>query len=198
METKADNPLAAPAPPSPRRNRWLYPLPALLFALIALSLYLGLKRDPTLVPSPLVGKSVPEFALPPVQGRNLGLSSDDLRQGPSLVNIFASWCVACRHEHSLLVDLARSGTIAIHGLNYKDDPAAARKWLDDLGDPYTRTGMDADGRVGLEWGVYGVPETFLVDATGRIVHKHVGPLTRQDIDETFLPMIRALEPPEGG
>lgn len=198
VNPKADNPPASPAAPSLRRTRRLYQLPALVFALIALSLYLGLKRDPTLVPSPLVGKTVPEFALDPVKGRDLGLSSDDLKEAPSLVNVFASWCVACRHEHSLLLDLDRAGTIAIHGINYKDDPEAAKKWLDDLGDPYTRTGVDAQGRIGLEWGVYGVPETFLVDAKGRIVYKHIGPLTRQDIDGTLLPLMRALDAPEGG
>ncbi|WP_025771375.1 DsbE family thiol:disulfide interchange protein [Thioalkalivibrio sp. HK1] len=198
MNSRVDHPPAAPSPASRRFSRWLYPLPVLLFALIALSLYLGLKRDPTLVPSPLVGKTVPEFDLAPVQGRNLGLSSQDLKEAPSLVNIFASWCVACRHEHPLLLDLDRAGTIAIHGINYKDDPQAASRWLDDLGDPYTRTGVDAEGRIGLEWGVYGVPETFLVDAKGRIVYKHIGPLTRQDIDGILLPLIRALDTPSGG
>ncbi len=198
MDPKADNFVAAPTLPSPRRPRWLYLLPALLFALIAVSLYLGLQRDPTLVPSPLVGKAVPEFALAPVPGRDLGLSSDDLEGTTSLVNIFASWCVACKDEHALLFDLARSGEVPVHGINYKDDPAAAEKWLDDLGDPYTRTGVDREGRVGLEWGVYGVPETFVIDAKGHIAYKHVGPLTPRDIDETLLPLIRSLDTPADG
>ena len=181
----------APASVAPRRP-WLYLVPIAIFAGIGILLYLGLYRDPTLVPSPLIGKPVPEFELGPVQGRELGLSSADLREEVSLVNVFASWCVACRDEHPLLMALDREGVLPIHGLNYKDAPDDAAAWLDALGDPYTRIGADLDGRVGLDWGVYGVPETFVVDQNGRIAYKHIGPVTPRVLDEIILPLVRAL------
>lgn len=177
---------------APPRRRWPYLLPIAICLALGVVLYLGLYRDPTLVPSPLVGKPVPRFALDPVKGRELGLSSRDLRGGVSLVNVFASWCVACRQEHPLFLALEREGVIPIHGLNYKDTPDAAAAWLDALGDPYTRTGADLDGRVGLDWGVYGVPETFVVDRNGHIAYKHIGPVTPRVLDETILPLVRNL------
>ena len=176
---------------APRRF-WLYLLPTAIFAGIGVLLYIGLYRDPTLVPSPLIGKPVPEFALGPIQGRELGLSSRDLHGEVTLVNVFASWCVACRHEHPLLLALEREGTVPVHGLNYKDAPDDAAAWLDALGDPYTRIGADLDGRVGLDWGVYGVPETFVVDRTGRIAYKHIGPVTPRVLDEVILPLVEGL------
>ena len=177
---------------APPRRRWPYLLPIAICLAVGVFLYLGLSRDPTLVPSPLVGKPVPRFALEPVKGRDLGLSSRDLRGEVSLVNVFASWCVACRQEHPLFLALERDGVIPIHGLNYKDTPDAAAAWLDALGDPYTRTGADLDGRVGLDWGVYGVPETFVIDRDGHIAYKHVGPVTPRVLDETILPLVRGL------
>jgi cytochrome c biogenesis protein CcmG/thiol:disulfide interchange protein DsbE len=117
-------------------------VPVVVFVFIAAVLALGLGRNPRLVPSPLVDKPVPEFRLPPVQDRTLGLSNDDLRGQVSIVNVFASWCVACRAEHPLLMALAREGSVPIHGLNYKDAPKDAAAWLDALGDPYSRTGAD--------------------------------------------------------
>ena len=181
----------APKPVGPRRP-WLFLLPIAIFAGIGILLYLGLYRDPTLVPSPLIGKPVPEFELGPVQGRELGLSSQDLKGEVTLVNVFASWCVACRDEHPLFLDLDRDGVIPIHGLNYKDTPDDAAAWLDALGDPYTRIGADLDGRVGLDWGVYGVPETFVVDRNGHIAYKHIGPVTPRVRDEIILPLVHAL------
>ena len=175
----------------PHRRRWPYLLPVVLCFAVGVFLYLGLHRDPTLVPSPLVGKPVPDFALDPVKGREHGLSSQDLRGEVSLVNVFASWCVACRQEHSLLLAIEREGAIPIHGLNYKDAPDDAAGWLDALGDPYTRTGADLDGRVGIDWGVYGVPETFVVDRDGRIAYKHIGPVTPRVLDEIILPLARS-------
>ena len=148
--------------------------------------------DPREVPSPFIGKPVPEFALPPVKGRTLGLATGDLKGEVSLVNVFASWCVACRAEHPVLVDLARRNVVAIHGLDYKDAPDDADRWLDQWGDPYTRTGADVDGRAGIEWGVYGVPETFLIGPYGRIAYKHVGPMTADFVREKLLPMIGNL------
>ena len=151
-----------------------------------------LRFDPKLVPSPFIGKPVPDFALPPVKGRSLGLAAGDLKGEVSLVNVFASWCVACRDEHPLLMRLKAQGMVPIHGLNYKDKPDDAARWLDGMGDPYTRTGADINGRVAIDWGVYGVPETFVVDAKGRIAFKQVGPITREILEDTILPVIADL------
>ena len=163
-----------------------------IFAGIVVVLAVGLTLNPRELPSPLIGKPVPRFELPPVRGRTLGLSSADLRGDVSLVNVFASWCVACKDEHPLLLEMKRQGVVPIHGLNYKDRPEDAAKWLDDLGDPYTRTGVDIDGRVAIDWGVYGVPETFIIDREGRIAYKHIGPITPEVLDKTLQPLITRL------
>jgi cytochrome c biogenesis protein CcmG/thiol:disulfide interchange protein DsbE len=165
----------------------------LLFIGIVVFLGIGLTRDPRELPSPLVGKPVPKFKLPPVRGRTLGLSSEDLKGRVSMVNVFASWCVACREEHPVLMQIRRRNGVAIHGLNYKDQPADAQQWLDRMGDPYTRTGADIDGQVGIDWGVYGVPETFIVDRGGRIAYKHIGPITAAVWRDKLLPLVRKLE-----
>lgn len=174
------------------RRRFLYMAPAGLFAAIAAGFAISLGRDPSKIPSALIGKPAPAFALPPVQGRTLGLSSADLKGEVSLVNVFASWCVACREEHPLFMALRQSGVVPIHGLNYKDRPQDAAEWLDSLGDPFTRTGADRDGRVAIDWGVYGVPETFVVDRSGIIAHKHIGPVTEQALERTILPLVARL------
>ena len=174
------------------RRRWFHFWPLAVFVLIGAFLAIGLTRDPRLVPSPLIGKSVPQFRLAPVQGRTLGLASEDLRSEPAVVNVFASWCAACRDEHPLWMELARQRALPIHGLNYKDAPADAARWLAELGDPYTRTGADRDGRVGIDWGVYGVPETFVVDRHGVIRDKIIGAITRKTVDERLLPLVRRL------
>jgi cytochrome c biogenesis protein CcmG/thiol:disulfide interchange protein DsbE len=167
-------------------------LPVVVFVVVAVGLGIGLTRNPQQIPSALIGKLVPEFSLPPVQGRALGLSSADLKGEVSLVNVFASWCTACRDEHPLFMQLQKEGVVPLHGLNYKDRPEDAAKWLDELGDPYTRTGADLDGRVAIDWGVYGVPETFVIRRDGVIVHKHVGPVSAKDLEETILPFIERL------
>lgn len=176
-----------------RRARSPHLLPLVVFAILGIFLGIGLTLDPRLVPSPLVGKPVPSFRLAPVQGRTLGLASEDLRGEVTVVNVFASWCLACRDEHPLWMELARQGTLPIHGLNYKDAPDDAQRWLSQLGDPYVRTGADRDGRVGIDWGVYGVPETFVVDKHGVVRDKIVGPITRQSVDERLLPLVRQLQ-----
>ena len=168
-------------------------VPVLVFAGIAVFFGIGLTRDPREIPSPLIGKPVPDFSLPPVQGRSLGLATADLRGEVSLVNVFASWCVACRDEHPVLMEIEQGGIVPVHGLNYKDQPAAAAAWLDSMGDPYTRTGTDSDGRVAIDWGVYGVPETFIVDRDGRISYKHIGPITPAVWNDKLLPVIRRLQ-----
>ena len=169
-----------------------FAVPLLIFLVIAVAFAIGLTLNPREIPSALIGKPVPEFDLAPVEGRSLGLSNRDLKGEVSLVNVFASWCTACRLEHPLLMGLQARNVVPIHGLNYRDKPDDARKWLDTLGDPYTRTGADLDGRVGIDWGVYGVPETFIVDRNGRIAHKHIGAITEESLSEEILPLVRDL------
>jgi cytochrome c biogenesis protein CcmG/thiol:disulfide interchange protein DsbE len=173
-------------------RRWLLLLPVGAFALVAAALGIGLIGNPREIPSALIGKPVPVFTLPPVKGRTLGLSSDDLKGEVSLVNVFASWCVPCLSEHPIFLRLNRKNVVAIHGINYKNNPDDAAQWLDRYGDPYTRTGADLDGRVAIDWGVYGVPETFVVDRAGRIVFKQIGPVTPQILNEQILPLITKL------
>ena len=177
--------------PAPRFSKRLL-IPVTAFAILTIVLGFGLTRNPREVPSPLIGKPVPQFSLAPVSGRTLGLSSADLRGNVSLVNIFASWCVPCRQEHPVLLALQREGLVPLYGLNYKDRPEDAGPWLDKLGDPYARTGADLDGRVGIDWGVYGVPETFIIDREGRIAYKHIGPITSQIVDEKIRPLVAKL------
>ena len=178
------------------RRRLIYAAPALAAVGLAALFASRLGVDPSQIPSNLIGKRVPVFSLPPVQGRTLGLSSDDLHGEVSLVNVFASWCVACREEHPLLLRLKNDGSVPIHGLNYKDHPDDAARWLNTVGDPYTRTGADRDGRVAIDWGVYGAPETFLVDPQGIVVYKYVGPLTHDVWTREILPRLPA--PPAAG
>ena len=150
-----------------------YALPAAVLAALIVLFAIGLTKDPTKVPSPLIGQPAPAFALPLLDGGTLATA--DL-QGPVLVNFWASWCTPCLQEHPLLMDLARSG-VTIVGLNYKDEPEAARQWLARHGNPFTLIAQDRDGAVGLDWGVYGVPETYVLDAQGVIRYKQIGPMT---------------------
>ncbi len=145
-----------------------------------------------MLPSPLIDQPAPEFALPPLESGQPGFSSADLKGHVSLVNTFASWCAPCRAEHPVLNALAQTKRVPIYGINYKDKADNARAWIAELGNPYARIGAD-DGRVGIDWGVYGVPETFLVDRQGRIRYKHVGPLTQADVEHTILPLVARLE-----
>ena len=181
------------SPTKPRaRNRLRYGLPILAFVVLAFVLAWALDHDPRNIPSALIGHPVPQFTLPPVKGRTLGLSSADLTGEVSLVNVFASWCVECRAEHPLLLRLRADGVVPIHGLNYKDAPDDAARWLNTFGDPYTRTGADLNGRVAIDWGVYGVPETFVITKDGIIAYKQIGPLSPQVLEDTILPLIQRL------
>ena len=184
-------PSTSPDVPATRR-RLLLTLPATGFVALAGIFAVGLNYDPSKLPSALIGKKVPEFELPPVKGRTLGLSSKNLLGEVSLVNVFASWCVACRAEHPVFMELTRKKLVPLHGLNYKDAPDDAAQWLNTMGDPYTRTGADLDGRVAIDWGVYGVPETFVVSAGGTIAYKHIGAVTDQALNGTILPMVERL------
>jgi cytochrome c biogenesis protein CcmG, thiol:disulfide interchange protein DsbE len=173
-------------------RRLLYLIPVVVFAAVGIGLAVGLTRDPGTLPSALVERPVPEFELPALEGAD-GLSDADLRGRVSLVNVFASWCVPCRIEHPVLMRLAEQG-VPIFGINYKDPPDQAKAWLAELGNPFERIGADRNGRVGIEWGVYGVPETFVIDAEGRIRHRHVGPIQARDLEQTLLPILAELAP----
>lgn len=188
--------MSADAPPTNVRRNLLFALPALVFAAIAGVFLWGLQpgRDPHKLPSVLIDRPVPQFDLATIQGYDKEGLSSALLQGPGvkLVNVFASWCIPCKAEHPLLMELAAEGRVPIYGINYKDKPEDARRWLAELGDPFAAIGADESGRVGIDWGVYGVPETFVIDGTGRIRYRHVGPLYPETLDELLRPMIAEL------
>ncbi len=173
-------------------RRLLYLLPVVLFALVAGGFYAGLGIDSNVLPSALINEEAPQFDLPPLPGHDKGFSSADLQGHVSLVNAFASWCGPCRMEHPVLNALAATKQVPIYGIDYKDQSAAALDWIATLGDPYTSIGADS-GRAGIDWGVYGVPETFVVDKTGHIRYKHVGPLSEADIKDKILPLVARLQ-----
>ncbi len=179
----------------PRFVRYLLPL-ALFLAMAAL-LYRGLSIDPKLVPSPLIGKSAPMFSLAQLEDPAATLSNADFKGRVSLLNVWATWCVSCRAEHRVLMQLAKSGDVVIYGLNYKDERPAALRWLQQFGDPYRANAFDADGRVGIDWGVYGTPETFIIDKEGVIRHKHVGPLTWDIVQQEIMPLVQQLQAEQG-
>ena len=172
-------------------SRYLIPLG--LFAALAALLYIGLGLNPREVPSPLIDKPAPAFELATVARSEQSISSQGLRGQVYLFNVWASWCVACRQEHPLLVALSRSGEVPIYGLNYKDQREDAQRWLAQFGNPYTDSAFDVDGRVGMDYGVYGVPETFLIDKQGVIRYKKIGPVTEQDLNDTILPLVKKLQ-----
>lgn len=184
--------------PPPVRARLLTVFPLAVAGVLGAAFYWGLWNTDDSLPSTLIGKPVPEFSLPPIEGLKNGLSTADLRGEVSLVNVWASWCVPCRVEMPLLVELAAAETVAIYGINYKDDADAALGLLAELGDPYTRIGADTNGRVSIDWGVYGLPETFVIDADGRIAYKHVGPFDRRILEEQILPVVARLKAGGGG
>jgi cytochrome c biogenesis protein CcmG/thiol:disulfide interchange protein DsbE len=188
-----------PASDARRRRRFaaaLFILPALAFVALLAAFRAGLNYDPSLVPSPLIGKRVPVFALPPLAGGKPGLSSRDLEGRVLLVNVFASWCVTCRDEQLLLVALKERRIVPIEGIDYEDEPADAARWLAQTGNPYERVGADRSGRVAIDWGVYGVPETFLINREGRIAYKVIGAITPDVLERTLLPRIAELRKTE--
>jgi cytochrome c biogenesis protein CcmG, thiol:disulfide interchange protein DsbE len=173
-------------------RRILYLLPVLIFIGVGIGLAVGLTRDPGTLPSALIDRPVPTFELPAIEGMpGEGLSSTDLEGEVSLVNVFASWCVPCRAEHPLLMGLAERGVV-INGIDYKDPAEQAARWLEDLGNPFARIGADRDGRVAIDFGVYGVPETFVIDKAGRIRFRHPGPLTPDLVDTEIRPLLAEL------
>ena len=166
-------------------RRWLFLLPVVVFAVVAGYFVWGLdpSRDPREIPSALIDKPVPDFELPPIEGMDVpGLATADLGNGEvALVNFFASWCIPCKYEHPVLMRFAEDRVVRVLGINYRDKPENARRWLARLGNPYERIGADEDGRVAIHWGLSGVPETFVIDRDGRIRDKTIGPITPQDL-----------------
>jgi len=173
-------------------KRIFYLLPLAVFLVMAIYFAIGLTKDPKILPSALIDKPVPDFILPPIEGGSgNGFSSTDLKgPGVKVVNVFASWCVPCRAEHTIITQLAKKKVAKVYGLNYKDKPKDALKWLADLGDPYAAIGADTKGRVAIDFGVYGIPETFIIDGTGTIRYKYVGPIDQQRLDDVILPIIK--------
>ena len=162
------------------------------FAVLALLLGVGLGLKPREVPSPFIGKPAPAFSLPQLHQPQQQLAPGDMQGQVWLLNVWASWCAPCREEHPLLVTAARERQVPIVGLNYKDDPRNAQEWLRKLGDPYVGIGVDASGRVGIDYGVYGVPETFVIDKAGVVRFKHIGPMTPQVWERDVLPLVKRL------
>jgi cytochrome c biogenesis protein CcmG/thiol:disulfide interchange protein DsbE len=169
-----------------------YSLPLILFAGLVVLFIFGLNNDPRLVPSPFIDKPLPQISLPVLGQPEEIADSQDLKGETTLLNIWATWCIPCRQEHPLLVNLARNNSVKIVGLNYKDDDTKATSWLTDLGNPYQLVLSDSEGNVGIDLGVYGVPETFVLNADGIVKYKHIGPLTNEVIDEIILPLVAEL------
>jgi len=154
-------------------------IPFVIFIGLIILLASGLHNDPSIIPSALIGKKIPEFSLSTLHDENKEISSEDLTGEPFLLNVWATWCVACKEEHEFLVDIANRSKITIYGLNYKDNRVAALQWLQELGNPYKESLYDSTGNASIDWGVYGAPETFLVDAQGVIRFKHIGLLNEK-------------------
>lgn len=182
-----------PIPAQPAGLSWRRAaLPLAVFVVLVGLLALGLRHDPRELPSPLVGRPAPAFRVATLVGPTPQLARDDLRGQVWMLNVWASWCAACRIEHPVLVDFARGGALPVYGLNYKDTTPEALRWLAAHGDPYQASLSDPEGRLGMEFGVYGVPETFLIDQEGIVRFKHVGPLTPEVLQQQILPLVRRL------
>ncbi len=174
-------------------KRFWFLIPLAAFLALAVILAIGLKRDPREVPSPLIGKAAPKFALPRLDDPSRTIRLEDMRGKVWILNVWASWCVACRAEHPLLMTFAKKGLVPIYGLDYKDERADAIAWLARFGNPYVASLVDADGRVGIDFGVYGVPETFVIDRDGVIRLKHIGPLTPDVLATKIEPLLKQLD-----
>lgn len=177
-------------------RRYLLLLPALLFAALAATLGLGLNRDPSILPSQLIGQPIPPLALTPVRAGEPALANNDLKGRVVLLNVFASWCGACRVEHPTLMRLAREQQVALVGLDWKDDTGRCRELLAQTGDPYEKLGADESGRAGIDLGVTGAPETFVIDPAGRVRYRQVGPITEDVWRETIEPLVRRIRAEE--
>ncbi len=168
-----------------------YLVPIIVFVAMIAMFMIGLSKDPTILPSPYLGKAAPAFDLPRLDEPTRRVSNADFAGQTVLMNVWATWCVGCRQEHGFLLELARSGNIPIYGLNWRDRREDAQKWLQQLGNPYVTSGYDGDGTAGIDWGVYGAPESFLVSADGTVLYKYLGPLNQQVWEREFVPRINA-------
>jgi cytochrome c biogenesis protein CcmG/thiol:disulfide interchange protein DsbE len=166
-----------------------FTLPVIAFVSILPILFFGLDRDKSVLPSPLIGKNIPEFLLPSLQDQSIKISSSDLKGTFILFNVWATWCAGCHEEHAFLMDLSTKKNIPIIGLNWRDNRNEALQWINELGNPYKVIAEDRLGRVAIDWGVYGAPETFLVNPDGIIIHKHLGPLNQDIWDKDFSPYL---------
>jgi len=175
------------------KKKLLLLIPLAVFVVLAGFFIVGLDRNPREIPSPLIGKPAPAFALLDLNAPEKTVASQEFLGQFWLLNVWASWCVSCRAEHKLLVDFAKNNDVLIVGLNYKDKAADGKTWLRQYGNPYKVAVMDTDGRVGIDYGVYGVPETFLIDKQGVIRYKQIGPVTEEALNETIIPMIEELK-----
>ncbi len=171
-------------------NRFALPLIAVLIMIPIL--ILGLRSDPSELPSQYIGKPAPDFELPTLKDATVMLKTSDMKGQPTLVNIWATWCGGCRAEHGFLMELSRENTIPIYAVNWRDKRPEALQWLRQLGDPYVASAFDEDGRVGIDWGVYGAPETFLLNSAGEVVFRFTGPLNRVLWEQEFVPKIAEL------
>jgi cytochrome c biogenesis protein CcmG/thiol:disulfide interchange protein DsbE len=169
-----------------------FAIPLALFIVLVAFLAIGLGHDPRELPSPLINRPAPDFNLTQLHEPQKTFSARDMRGQVWLLNVWASWCVSCREEHPLLLELSRSGAVPIYGLNYKDKRDDAISWIREFGDPYVLSAADQDGRVGIDYGVYGAPETYLIDRDGVIRFKQVGPITPDLLQQKILPMVREL------
>lgn len=174
-------------------KRVLFIIPLVLFLGLAAYLGYGLTRDSRILPSMLIDKPAPAFALEALIPEGEGLKTENLKGKVALVNVFASWCVPCRAEHPIWVRVAEQEKIPIYGINWKDKRPDAIAWLKELGNPYQRIGYDPDNKVGVEWGVYGAPETYVIDRAGRVRYKHTGPVFSETLNDTILPLVRKLQ-----
>jgi len=168
-------------------------LPLIIFLVVVGFLFVGLNLDPREVPSPLVGKPAPAFSLPRLDNADKMISNKDMLGKVWLFNVWASWCGACRDEHHVLVALSKSGVVPIYGLDYKDTRLDALQWLAERGNPYVATAVDENGRVGIDYGVYGVPETYVIDKAGVIAYKQIGPITEAVLRDKILPLVKRLQ-----
>ena len=169
-----------------------YLIPLALFGVLVIFLAIGLGHDPREVPSPLINKPAPAFQLTQLHQPTKTFSTQEMRGKVWLLNVWASWCVSCREEHPVLIDLSRKGMLPIYGLNYKDRREDGLGWLREFGDPYVLSAVDSDGRVGIDYGVYGVPESYLIDREGVIRFKQIGPVTPEVLEKKILPLAREL------
>jgi len=176
---------------------WKFVAPFAIFTAVGAFLFVGLYRDPSFVPSPLIGKPAPQFSLPSLQDPAFPVVSKDLAGKTWILNVWGTWCGGCREEHETWVAISRDNVVPIIGLNWKDDDEAARQWLQQLGNPYAAVASDHEGRTAIDWGVYGAPETFLIGPDGKIIHKYISPMTLEVWTKEFLPLIQAAQGVQG-